>query len=186
MDEVFWAVGRATGFVCLALLTLSVVLGILVRSGRPVPGIPRFSLAVVHRNASLLATAFLAAHVGSLMLDSYAKLRPVDVVVPFLGNHEPFWQGLGTLALDLLLAVVATALLRHRIGPRLFRVFHWLAYAMWPVALAHAIGNGSDGTSRWFLAASVGSAVVVGLSVLWRWSPGFIESAGVRQGGGTA
>jgi predicted ferric reductase len=162
-------------------MTLSVVLGILVRSGRRAPGMPRFAWTLVHRNASLLATAFLGIHVGSLMLDSYAKLSPADVVVPFLGAYRPFWQGLGTVALDLLLAVVATALLRHRIGPRAFRAVHWLAYAMWPVAVAHAVGNGTDGTSAWFLLSAAAAVVVVGAAAAWRLSAGFIESAALRQ-----
>ena len=183
MDEVLWAAGRATGFVSLALMTLSVVLGILVRSGRRAAGTPRFAWTLVHRNASLLATVFLGIHVGSLMLDSYAKLDLVDLVVPFLGAYKPFWQGLGTVALDLLLAVVVTALLRHRIGPRAFRAVHWLAYAVWPVAVAHAVGNGTDGTSTWFLLSATAAVVVVGAAAAWRLSAGFIESAALRQTG---
>jgi hypothetical protein len=29
---------------------------------------------------------------------------------------------------------------------------HWFAYAMWPVALAHGIGSGSDRSTIWMLA----------------------------------
>ena len=116
MDEALWAFGRASGFVSLALFTVTVLLGIVNRSGRPLLTLPRFSVTILHRNMALLATVFLGLHVGSLMLDSYAKLNPIDVVVPFLGSFKPFWQGLGTVALDLVLAVVVTALVRQRIG----------------------------------------------------------------------
>ena len=40
------------------------------------------------------------------------------------------------VAVDLLLAVLATSLLRARIGRRAWRVVHWAAYAAWPVAVA--------------------------------------------------
>ena len=37
-----------------------------------------------------------------------------------------------------------TSLLRHRLGVRVFRRVHWAAYALWPVAFAHALGNGTE------------------------------------------
>ncbi|MFI5084392.1 MAG: ferric reductase-like transmembrane domain-containing protein [Actinomycetales bacterium] len=177
-----WAFGRASGFLSLGLLTLSVLLGILNRSGRPLFGLPRFSVTLLHRNVALLAIVFLVLHVGALLLDSYARLRLADVVVPFLGGYRPFWQGLGTLAVDLLLAVVVTALLRQRIGVRAFRAVHWLSYGLWPIALAHAIGNGTNGTSGWFLALAAGAVAVVGAAAAWRLSAGFVESSRLRQG----
>ncbi|WP_026553711.1 ferric reductase-like transmembrane domain-containing protein [Arthrobacter sp. 35W] len=183
MDEALWAFGRASGFLSLGLLTASVLLGILTRSGRPLLVIPRFSVALIHRNLALLASIFLLLHVGSLLLDTYALLDLADVVVPFLGAYRPLWQGLGTVAFDLLLAIVATSLLRRRLGARVFRAVHWLAYAMWPVALAHAVGNGTEGTSGWFLGMAIGSVVLVGAAVLWRASAAFRGPARAGQRG---
>jgi len=178
MDEAMWAFGRVSGFVSLALFTASVLLGILNRSGRPMLVLPRFSISLLHRNIALLATVFLGLHVGSLLLDSYAKLNPVDIVVPFLGSFQPFWQGLGTVALDLVLAVVVTGLLRHRIGQRTFKA----SYGVWPVAMAHALGNGTDVSSGWFLLLAAASAVAVAAALLWRLSPSFLETSQARQG----
>lgn len=183
MDNALWAFGRVSGFVALALYTGAVLLGILTRSGRPLFTIPRFSVTLVHRNISLLATVFLVLHVGSLMLDSYAKINVIDVFVPFLGAFRPFWQGLGTVAFDLVLAVVVTGLLRHHIGQRTFRALHWLTYAMWPIALAHAVGNGTNGTGGWFLLLAAGSVAAVGAAVVWRLSSTFLETSKARQGG---
>lgn len=183
MDNAMWAFGRVSGFVSMALFTLTVLLGIVTRSGRPLPGIPRVSVTLIHRNISLLATVFLVLHVGSLMLDSFAKLTLTDVVVPFLGAYKPFWQGLGTVAFDLVLALVATGLLRHRLGQRSFRVVHWFSYVMWPIALAHAVGNGTNGTSKWFLLFAAASVVVVVGAAAWRLSVNFLETAKARQGG---
>jgi methionine sulfoxide reductase heme-binding subunit len=182
MDEAMWAFGRTSGVVSLVLLTVSVVLGILVRSGRPLLVLPRFAVAVVHRNVALLATLFLALHVGSLLLDSYAQLDLADTVVPFLGAYKPFWQGLGTVAVDVLLAVVLTSLLRRRVGPQVFRAVHWLTYALWPLAMLHAIGNGTDASGKWFLLVAAGAAAAVGAAVVWRLSAGFLESAALRRG----
>jgi predicted ferric reductase len=178
-----WAFGRVSGFISLGLFTATVLLGILTRSGRPLVALPRFSVTLLHRNFALLASVFLALHVGSLLLDSYAKLNPVDVLVPFLGSYRPFWQGLGTVSLDLVLAIVITGLLRHRIGQRTFKAVHLLSYAMWPIALAHAIGNGTDGTGKWFLVLAAASVAAVGGAVIWRLSATFLETSKARQGG---
>jgi len=181
MNEMLWAFGRASGVIALILFTVTVLLGIVTRSGRPLPGMPRFSVSIVHRNVSLLAVVFLVLHVGTLLFDSYAKLNPIDVVVPFLGSFKPFWQGLGTVAFDLVAAIVITGLLRRRIGQRAFRFVHWFTYAMWPIAVVHAIGNGTNGTSGWFLLLAAGSALFVLSAVIWRASAGFLEHAQTRR-----
>jgi methionine sulfoxide reductase heme-binding subunit len=173
MSEALWALGRGTGVVALVLMTITVVLGILTRSGRPAFGLPRFAVTLVHRNSALIGTIFIVIHVVSLLFDPYAQLNVLDFFVPFLGSYQPFWLGLGTVAMDLLIAIVVTSLLRRRIGQRAFRVVHWATYALWPIALFHSIGTGTDaGNVLFILLAIVCSAAVAG-SVLWRLTTGF-------------
>lgn len=173
MNEALWALGRGTGVVALALMTVSVVLGILTRSGRPAFGLPRFAVTLVHRNSALIGTVFVIIHVVSLLFDPYAQLRIVDFVVPFVGSYHLFWLGLGTVGMDLLIAILVTALLRRWIGQRVFRAVHWATYLLWPIALFHAIGTGTDARSGVFiLFAGACSLAVVG-SVLWRVSSAF-------------
>lgn len=176
-DDAMWAFGRASGIVAMLLLTVAVLVGIVTRSGRPLLGLPRFSVSVVHRNVSLMSITFLVLHVGTLLLDSYAKLNLTDVFVPFLGADKPLWLGLGTVAFDLFIAVTVTALLHRQIGTRAFRAFHWLAYAMWPIALLHGIFDGTNGTSAWFLIAAAVATLAVIVAVVWRVSAGFLETA---------
>lgn len=168
MDEVLWAVGRTSGIVSLLLFTAAVVLGILVRGGRALPGLPRFAVGRVHRDVSLLATVFLVLHVLTLLGDSYAQMSLVDLVIPFLGEVEPFWQGLGTVALDLVLAVVLTSALRTRLPAPVFRAVHLGVYPMWALALLHSLGVGTDAGTTWFLALAGGSFTAVALALLWR------------------
>jgi len=177
LDDAMWAFGRASGIVSLALLTVTVLLGIVSRSGRPLPGLPRFSVSIVHRNTALMATVFLVLHVGTLLLDNYAHLNLTDVLVPFVGADKPLWLGLGTVAFDLFLTVTITALLRARIGTRAFRAFHWLAYAMWPIALLHGVFDGTNGTSGWFLLGAAVALAAMLAAVIWRISAGFMETA---------
>jgi sulfoxide reductase heme-binding subunit YedZ len=170
MIEALWYLGRGTGVVALACLTIAVVLGIAVRSGRPVAGLPRFGVNELHRTASLFGTTLLGVHVTTLLFDPYAQLKLVDLVLPFVGTYRPLWLGLGTLALDLVVAVVVTSLLRDRIGRRAWRVVHWAAYPMWLVALLHGLGAGTDGGSLWFRLLAVGCALAAACAVAWRFT----------------
>ncbi|MGW7255783.1 ferric reductase-like transmembrane domain-containing protein [Streptomyces sp. NPDC054834] len=144
-----WYAGRATGAVCLVLFTAVVLLGIAVRLRGRIPGLPRFGTLSLHRTLSLSATAFLALHIALAVVDSYVNITLLDVLVPFVSGYRPLWLGLGTVALDLLLAVLVTSLLRARLGHGVWRAVHWLAYACWPIALVHGIGIGTDRGAGW-------------------------------------
>ena len=163
-----WYATRGSGVVTLLLLTASVCLGILTtvrwRSGR----LPRFVVAGLHRNVTLLAVAFLVVHVGTTIADGYTPIGLKDAVVPFLSSYRPLWLGLGTLACDVLIAVVLTSLLRARLGYRVWRVTHWLAYASWPLALAHSLGTGSDARFSWMAALAITCTAAVTVSVFLR------------------
>jgi sulfoxide reductase heme-binding subunit YedZ len=168
MNEALWALGRGTGVVALVLMTVTVVLGILTRSGRPAFGMPRFAVTLVHRNSALIGTVFIAIHVVTLLFDPYAQLNVLDFFVPFLGSYHPFWLGLGTVAMDLLIAIVVTSLLRRWIGQRVFRVVHWASYVLWPIALFHSIGTGTDASNGLFILLAVACIATVLGSVIWR------------------
>ncbi len=175
MNEALWALGRGTGVVALVMFTITLVLGIAGRSGRSVAGLGRFGVNEVHRTAALTGTTLIAVHVVSLFFDSYAQLRLVDVVFPFLGSYRPFWLGLGTLAIDLLAVITVVSLLRERVGPKVFRTVHWATYALWPVAMAHAIGNGTDRASIWMLGLAAACTGAVIAAVGWRLAPSYGE-----------
>jgi methionine sulfoxide reductase heme-binding subunit len=154
--------------VALLLLTAVLVLGLVVtRQGR-IPGLPRFAVTSLHRNLSLLAVAFIAVHVLTAVLDTYVSIPLVSALVPFTSGYERFWLGLGTVSLDLMLAMIATSLIRGRLNRSLWRAVHLLAYFGWPVALGHGIGAGQDLKQGWLLALTVGCALVVGAAMTWR------------------
>lgn len=149
MTNALWYLGRGFGVSALVIFSLVTALGLLVRSGRPLPGLPRFAVTSIHRSLSLAGLALLGVHILSLLADPYAQLRVTDVLLPFLGRRRPMWLGLGTLALDLVVVLVVSSLLRDRIGLRAWRALHWLAYACWPVAILHAVGTGTDRSRGW-------------------------------------
>jgi methionine sulfoxide reductase heme-binding subunit len=182
--NLYWFITRGSGLVALILLTLSVALGVANVKRLQTAGVPRFVINAVHRNASLLALVFLAIHIVTIVLDTYVHIRLIDVVVPFGAGYRPLWVGLGAIALDLMLALVLTSLLRRHIGYRAWRATHWLAYACWPVALLHGLGTGSDAGTPWMRVVTGVCLAIVAASVLSRLSQGDLERRrGTRDGG---
>ncbi|MCA1842510.1 MAG: ferric reductase-like transmembrane domain-containing protein, partial [Actinobacteria bacterium] len=147
--EVLWYATRGAGAVSLVLLSGVVVLGLLSRLRVEGGSWPRFMTAALHRNFSLLALAFLAVHVTTAVVDPFTHLGLVAATVPFGSGYRTFWLGLGTLSLQVTLAVILSSALRPLIGPSRWRSLHWLAYAAWPIAVAHGLGTGTDTTSSW-------------------------------------
>ncbi len=163
-----WYLTRGSGAVALILLTASVGLGVLMSLRVSTARWPRFAVNSLHRNLTLLAIAFVGLHVVTTVADGYAPIGLKDAIVPFASPYRPIWLGLGAVAFDLLLALVVTSYLRHRIGARIWRGVHWLAYAAWPVALVHSFGTGSDARTGWLVALGFGSLAVVVAAALAR------------------
>jgi sulfoxide reductase heme-binding subunit YedZ len=176
----YWYLTRSTGAVALLLLTLAIVLGVVDVERWSSARVPRFVLDSLHRNVSLLALAFLVVHILTSVLDSFASISIADALIPFIGSYRPFWLGLGAVAFDLILAVIATSLLRARMGFSTWRAVHWLVYASWPIALVHGFGTGSDASSTWLIALSVVCIAMVAVAVLTRALVGWPENIRVR------
>ena len=163
-----WYLMRASGVVSLVLLTAAFILGIATfRRWRPA-NLPRFVTTKLHRSVSLMAVVFLAVHVITAVLDPYAVVGVAAIFVPFIAGRSPFWVGLGALSMDLVIALIASSLLRARVGVRAWRAIHWSAYMSWPLAVAHTFGMGTDSGTLWMRAIGVASVAAVGGALVWR------------------
>jgi methionine sulfoxide reductase heme-binding subunit len=162
-DQLLWFASRGSGVVSLILLTAVTVLGLIsiVRWQRP--SWPRFLTADLHSNLALLSVVFVGVHVTSAVLDPFAKLGITAAAIPFASSYRPLWVGLGVISVYLIVAMIITSLLRERIGQRTWRAVHWVAYAGWPLAVAHSLGSGSDAFATWMMAVE---AVCIGAVVL--------------------
>ena len=163
-----WYTTRATGVVSLVLLSASMVLGILTTTRVQSPRMPRFAVSELHRRVTLVAVVFLGLHIVSTAVDSFVPIGWLPVIVPFISHYKPFWVGLGAVAFDTLLAVMVTSLLRRHISAPAWRAVHWLAYLSWPVAVAHAIGVGTDIRFSWLDAVVAVCIASVLVAAGWR------------------
>jgi len=175
-----WYLTRSTGLVALVLLTASVVLGVVASVGWTTERWPRFLSQDVHRNLSLFCVGFVAIHVVTTVSDGYVPIGFVDAFIPFLTPYRPLYVGLGALGFDLLLAVLITSALRHKIGFASWRFVHWLAYLCFPIALFHSLGSGTDAPLPLVLLLDAVCAAAVVAVMAWRLVTGRTFTAGQR------
>jgi sulfoxide reductase heme-binding subunit YedZ len=166
----FWYLIRATGLVSLVLMTATIVLGVVVQRQQRLPGLPRFGAVTLHRSVSLISALLLAVHVVTSVVDSYVGIPAVAALVPFTSGWRPVGVGLGALAIELMVVIIATSLLRGRIPHRLWRAVHWTSYLLWPLAFVHGLMTGTDLGAGWALALALGCAAVVGGTTAVAWT----------------
>lgn len=168
MSAVDWYAARAAGVVAYALLTSGVLLGVLLAGKARLKRWPAFAVTDVHSYIAVLAGWFIAVHVGALLLDSYIHFSLTQVLVPGASSYRPLWVALGTVALELLVAVALSNLLRKRIGHRRWRRIHYLTFVVWAAATLHGIGAGTDSTAEWLRMLYVVSVGSVAGALAWR------------------
>lgn len=166
--QILWFATRGAGIVSMLLFTAVVVLGVITTMRWQSDRWPRFLTVELHRTISLLSVVFLVVHILTAILDPFTNLGLAAALVPFASSYRPLWVGLGVLSVYLGVAVLVTSLLRERVGLRLWRAVHWLAYASWPLAIVHSIESGSDSTAPWMLAVYVLCIAPVVIAVGWR------------------
>lgn len=167
-SPLLWYVNRGTGVVLLVVFSLSVVLGVLATGRAVSPLWPRFVTQGLHRTLAALSVLLLTAHAATAVVDEFVDIRWWQAVVPVGGTYEPLWLGLGTLALDLTLVVVATSLARARLPHRTWLLVHLTTYAAWAAGVVHGIGIGTDAGRGWMAATTAGCVAAVALAVLAR------------------
>jgi DMSO/TMAO reductase YedYZ heme-binding membrane subunit len=130
-----------SGELALLALTVSVVLGVAATERHFLPPGTRVTAQIAHRAVALTAFGFLVVHI---LLETVAgQATPLAAVLPFVSASGRLYLGLGTIASDLVIAVIATSLARMRYSrsahPQLWRVVHRCIYVAWPLAILHGI-----------------------------------------------
>lgn len=144
LSQLPWYVSRASGLVAFALLTGSMILGLLVSTKAADGVMPRALVFDLHQFMSVLVLTFTGVHAGSLLFDTYLRFSPVDLLVPFAAPYRPAWTAAGVIAGWLAGLVTASFWARKRIGQRNWRRLHYASFAAYVAALGHGIFAGTD------------------------------------------
>jgi sulfoxide reductase heme-binding subunit YedZ len=167
-DPTFWFLARASGIAAYALLTLSVVAGLVVKSKPFGPALRQPTAVDAHRFLALLGLGFLAVHGIALVVDETVEVSLAALVVPGLAPYRPLATALGVLAGNLMLLVYVSFALRKRIGQRNWRRLHWATYGIFAAATAHGLLAGTDSAAPWALGLYLGAVGAVALATAWR------------------
>ena len=166
-DPTFWLLARSSGLGAYAVLTLSVLAGLVLKS-RPFPSLKASRVTEIHRTLALSGLSLLALHGASLVLDSTVKVTPAALFVPGLVTYRPSAVAAGVLAGWLFVAVTGSFWLRKRIGHRAWRRLHWLTFALFALATVHGLASGTDAAQPWAHALYLGAVGSVAAATAWR------------------
>lgn len=167
-DPTFWILARASGLVAYALLTSSVLAGLVLKARPFGTSLRPASVTDLHRFLALLGLGALSLHAVALLLDRTVPISVADLLVPGIAPYRPLWTGLGVLAAELMVLVYASFSLRSRIGARNWRRLHWATYLVFALATLHGLAAGTDSGTAWALAlygAATGSVLA---ATAWR------------------
>jgi len=167
-DPTFWILARASGLLAYALLTSSILAGIVLKARPFGAALKAVVVADLHRFLAMLALGFIALHAAALVLDSTVRISVAALFVPGLVPYRPLWSSLGVLAAELMLLVYASSMLRRRIGARAWKRLHWLTYAIFALATVHGLAAGTDGGRPWALVLYGGAVGAVTAAAGWR------------------
>ena len=167
-DPTFWLLARASGLTAYALLTCSVLAGLVVKSRPFGRAVKPAAVADVHRFLALLALGMLVLHGVALTLDRTIHLSPVALVVPGASPYRPLPVALGVVACELAALIVVSFSVRRRIGMRNWRRLHWLTYLVFAAATVHGIAAGTDSPRPWAIDLYLGAVGAVVFATTWR------------------
>lgn len=148
--KAYWYLSRATAFISLSFLWLSMVLGLGItnKMARMWPGLP--TTFAIHEYVSLLGLAFAVFHALVILGDHYINFTLLQLFVPFstLG-YRPFWVGLGQIGFYIWLIVATSFYIRPLIGQKSWRLLHYASFGMYILGVSHGIFSGTDTSTSW-------------------------------------
>ena len=162
-----WYLSRAAGLTSFAVLSASVILGLLLSTKNNPKWLKKPLVFEMHQFLSVLALVLVAVHVAALVFDPQGTFTPLELLVPFAGAYQRFWVGAGIIAMWLIAAITVSFWMKKRIGHRAWRMLHMGSFAGYLMALGHGIAAGSDtGLAPVYWMYVLSAASIAGLTIL--------------------
>jgi len=163
--KIYWYLSRASGFVTLSILWVSMALGLGI-TNKMVHLWPGTSTAfAMHQYTSLLGLLFAASHGLILMGDHFVDFSLPRLVVPFSIAYETFWVGMGQIVFYVWLVVILSFYLKPFIGQKVWRLIHYTNFMTYTMGFLHGLMSGTDSYhavwTHWYFGVSGTSLVVL-------------------------
>lgn len=161
LDQFFWVLARVAGLGSYAALAIALVTGIALRTAvLDWLGSNRL-VRSLHEYTIVLWVPLAAVHVGSLLLDSTARISWLDVFIPLHSSYGTLAIGLGALSLDILLVVSVAAYFKRRMPKEVWLWIHRVSYVAFVAVFLHAVLSGTDFSDPVVSAITWGSAAAL-------------------------
>ena len=172
----WWLASRASGVVALALVTISVGIG-LAMAGKLArkPGANR-KLVAIHEQTALAGLVAICVHGLTLLGDPWLNPGLAGIVVPFTMAYKTFFTGLGIIGGWLAALLGLSFYVRRRIGPAFWRKAHRATIVVYALGVIHTLGAGTDASSPWLYWPIALTAPVIGVTFVAR------VGHGIRKG----
>jgi methionine sulfoxide reductase heme-binding subunit len=167
-DPTFWLLARASGLTAYALMTASILAGLVLKSRPFGKALKPASVTDVHRFLATLGLGMLALHGVALVLDRTVKMLLAGLLVPGASPYRPVSVAFGVLAAELMALVVVSFSLRKRIGIRNWRRLHWATYLVFLLGTLHGLLAGTDASQPWARGLYLGAVGAVTFATAWR------------------
>ena len=183
--KAFWFLSRSSAFAAFGLLWLSMVFGLLITNklARMWPGGP--TAFDMHQYVSLLGLGFIIFHALILLGDHYINYSITQLLVPFASeSYRRLSVAWGQLGLYLGLVVSLSFYIRRTLSQHVWRLLHFLSFALYLLALVHGLWSGTDASASWaqliYWVSSGSLLFLTGYRVLSRY---VVQPRKVIQGG---
>jgi predicted ferric reductase len=167
-DPRLWYVTRAAAICAYVALTATTGLGMLRSLARALGVGVSWALDELHQFVALLAAAFVALHLLSLLFDPFLPFPLVSLLLPIVEPYRPLATNLGLLGLYALVAVLISSWLRRRIPHPTWRVLHFASFAAFVLITLHGLLAGADTAQPWMRSVYTGAAASIAFLILMR------------------
>lgn len=180
--EAIWIIARATGVASLVALSLSILTGMAMRPKTLGWLSTNRAISELHSYATVLWLPLALVHIVALLFDSFAKVGPVDLFIPFLMPYGTFAIGLGTVSAELLVVVLIAAWSRNSLSRGQWLAFHRLSYFAFAAAFLHGVLSGTDLAYPWLAGIAWLVAAILAMAGVRRIRHALGDTSAVRVG----
>lgn len=151
-QHLWWLASRSFGVVAIALISLSVGLGLALSGkllrGRGMPA----RVKTLHEALAVSGLIAILIHGLLLLGDPYLDPGLAGIALPFALASQPVWTAIGIIGGWLAAIVTLSFYVRRWIGVPVWRWLHRWTLAVYVLGIAHTLGSGTDARSTWLLA----------------------------------
>ncbi len=144
LGHIPWAVSRASGLVAFAVLSASVIMGLLISTKASDGLLSRPFVFDMHQFLSVASLVLIGVHAGSLLFDGFLGFTSLGVLVPFVSPYRPVAISVGIIAAWLCAITTASFWMRARIGQKRWRTLHYATFLAYAGGLWHGLAAGTD------------------------------------------